>query len=469
MARILIIDDDPGIRKYLSMVLENSGHATVSSPLLLDGIRKCEHGEFDIVFLDVQLPDGNGLESLPLIQNSAGRPEVVIITGEGDPDGAELAIQSGAWDYIEKPFLLDSILLQVKRALLYHTEKQVTASLDLFSRKKIIGNSPQINESLFLALRAAKSNSNTLIAGETGTGKELFARAIHQNSSRWQESFVVVDCTALPKPLVESILFGHEKGAFTGADKRQEGLVKLAHHGTLFLDELGELPLATQKTFLRVLQEKKYRSVGGKSEKESDFCLISATNRNLDELVEQGKFRQDLLFRLRNINIELPPLRKREGDIKTIALNFINKFCELNNLPVKKLSDELFVALCSYNWPGNVREFINVLENVLSAAGKNSILYPDHLPIAIRAKIIRFSIKPKESEKTSPKPVFKASGINVSSYKQYREHVFHEAEKPYLENLMDSTDWNIQKACKMSELSRSRLYALLKKHNISKS
>ena len=172
---------------------------------------------------------------------------------------------------------------------------------------------------------------------------------------------------------------------------------------------------------------------------------------------------------MRNINIELPLLRKREGDIKTIVLNFINKFCERNNLPVKILSDELLAALCSYNWPGNVRELINVLENVLAAAGRNSILYPDHLPIAIRAKIIRFSIKPKGSEMMSPELVPKTSGGNVASYKQYREHVFHEAEKPYLENLMGSTDWNIQKACKMSELSRSRLYALLKKHNISKS
>lgn len=263
MARFLIIDDDRGVCKFLTKVLESSGHTVDFSLLLFDGIQKCEKSEYDIVFLDVQLPDGNGLEALQQIQNSVGRPQVIIITGDGDPDGAELAIKSGAWDYIEKPFINDSILLTAKRALLYHIERTTSSTLGSFNRETIIGNSPQINESLFVALRAAKNNSNTLITGETGTGKELFARAIHQNSSRWEENFVVVDCAALPKNLVESILFGHEKGAFTGADKSKGGLVKSAHNGTLFLDEVGELPLSIQKTFLRVLQEKKFRPVGG--------------------------------------------------------------------------------------------------------------------------------------------------------------------------------------------------------------
>ncbi len=460
MARVLIIDDERGVRKYLSKVLDNSGHDSVASPLLLDGIKECERAQFDIVFLDVQLPDGNGLEALHQIQNSPGRPEVIIITGEGDPDGAELAIKSGAWDYIEKPLLSDAIRLTIKRALLYNTEKKSTSTLDSFNRQKIIGKSHQINESLFLASRAAKSDSNILILGETGTGKELFARAIHQNSSRCKQNFVVVDCTALPRTLVESLLFGHEKGAFTGADKSRQGLVKSAHQGTLFLDEVGELPLATQKTFLRVLQEKKFRSVGGKKEEESAFCLISATNRNLDELVKQGRFREDLLFRLRNINLELPPLRKRDKDIEIIASHFIGKICKLNELPVKKLSHEILAAMYSYNWPGNIRELISVLENVISAAGNNLILYPEHLPIAIRAKVVKFTIKPKVKVQTAE--------AEFGTYKQYREDVVHKAEKHYLLNLMDNTGWNIKEACKNSGLSRPRLYALLKKHHISR-
>lgn len=309
---------------------------------------------------------------------------------------------------------------------------------------------------------------STLITGETGTGKELFARAIHQNSLRSQENFVVVDCAALPKTLVESILFGHVKGSFTGADKNSEGLVKSAHNGTLFLDEVGELPLATQKTFLRVLQEKKYRPVGDKNEIESDFRLVSATNRDLDVLVKQGKFRQDLLFRLGAISIELPPLRKRDGDVGLIASHYINRFCEINNLPAKALSDELLAAMCSYNWPGNVRELISALENALSAAERNSILYPDHLPVAIRAQIAKFSIKPRDKDRAPVKMVSNAADDGLEPFRKYREEIIHEAERHYLGNLMDSAEWNIKRACKISRLSRPRLYALLKKHDISR-
>ncbi len=468
MARILIIDDERGVRSYLSMVLGNSGHATVSSSLLREGLKKCEEEEFDIVLLDVQLPDGNGLDALPLIQNSAGRPEVIIITGEGDPDGAELAIKSGAWDYIEKPLLIESILLPVNRALLYHNEKQSTPAFDTFNRQTIIGASPQLDDSINIASRAASGDFNTLITGETGTGKELFARAIHQNSSRREKDFVVVDCTALPETLVESILFGHERGAFTGADKSRDGLVGQADKGTLFLDEVGDLPFSTQKTFLRVLQEKKFRPVGCKKEKKSDFRLISATNRNLEALVTQGKFRQDLLFRLRNINLDLPPLRNREGDIHILATHFIGKFCELHELPGKTMSDELLAAMCFYNWPGNIRELISVLENVLLAAGKDTVLYPDHLPVSIRAQIAKFSIKPKEEKNGLPVHTASSPRVIQETYKEYREKIFYEAEKNYLVHLMDSTEWDIKTACSLSGLSRSRLYTLLKKHSISR-
>jgi DNA-binding NtrC family response regulator len=273
MARILIIDDDLKICETLSLVMENLGHDAIYALQLKQGLHTCALEKFDIVFLDVRLPDGNGLEALPDIQKTVGLPEVLIITGEGDPDGAEMAIRSGAWDYIEKPLSLESITLPLRRALQYHEEKQTKVTLEKLNRSGIIGDSPQILKCLNHLAQASSGEANTLVIGETGTGKELFAKAIHQNSPRKGSNFIVVDCAALPENLVESILFGHKKGAFTGAEKDREGLVGMADKGTLFLDEVGELPLATQRTFLRVLQEKKYRRVGGKREKNSDFRL----------------------------------------------------------------------------------------------------------------------------------------------------------------------------------------------------
>ena len=473
MAKILIVDDDRNIRKALSLFLEKSGHTVESSSNLHEGIKKSEKGEFEVVFLDVSLPDGSGLELLPQFKSTLSRPEVIIITGDGDPDGAELAIRSGAWDYIEKPLSFQHISLPLNRALEFHTEKQASAFISSFNRQEIVGNSPQINESIFLAARAASSGSNTLITGETGTGKELFAKAIHENSSRRLKNFVVVDCAALPKNLVETTLFGYEKGSFTGADKMRSGLVKLAHGGTLFLDEIGELHLSMQKAFLRVLQERTFRTVGGKEEIASDFRLISATNRDLEGLVDKGEFRQDLLFRLRTINIELPPLRKRDGDITVIANQCIRRMCEMDDMPVKAISRELLTALSAHPWPGNVREFIGVLENVLAAAETSSILYPDHLPVSIRANIAKTSVKSGKKIRSESGPDTSAQ-INedqaslTGTFKQYRENIIQDAENRYLVQLMNSTEWNIKEACKVADLSRPRLYALLKKYDISR-
>ena len=467
MGRIFLIDDDKKICDYISLILKQPGHTVEYALSIEEGVDKCNQQEFDLVLLDLHFPSGNGLEALPHIQNSSGRPEVIIITGAGDPDGAELAITTGAWDYIEKPFKIDPLLLAVKRALLYHKEKQTASIHDSFKRKEIIGNSSQLAESLLQAARAAESGSNTLLIGETGTGKELFARAIHQNSLRREFEFVAVDCASLPKELIESILFGHVKGAFTGADKDRKGLVQLAHRGTLFLDEVGELPISSQKSFLRVLQERRVRPVGGKKEEEIDFSIISATNCNLDELVKQEKFRTDLLFRLQTFQIELPPLRKRKDDIPHIFNHHLQKLCESNQMSRKIFSDEFLEAIDLYDWPGNVRELINVVENAFAAGKSSPVLFPEHLPVTLRAKIIRYTIKGKEKvvkqESVSPQ-----AKIKLTSYKKYRESIVHQAEKPYLEQLLEATRGNIDEACAISELSRSRFYALLKKHDVSK-
>ena len=275
MANVLIIDDDRAMCDMLSGRMRDMGHNATYALTLKAGLKQAFSESFDVVFLDVGMPDGNGLEALPKIRETPSSPEVIIITGAGSPDGAELAIKNGAWDYIEKPLSISAMSLPLIRALQYREDTRTLGSPVALDREGIVGNSPPMKACFDLMAQASASDANVLITGETGTGKELFAAAIHKNSPRAEKSFVVVDCATLPETLVESMLFGHEKGAFTGADKAKDGLIKQADGGTLFLDEVGELPLSVQKAFLRVLQERRFRPLGGKREIESDFRLVS--------------------------------------------------------------------------------------------------------------------------------------------------------------------------------------------------
>ncbi|MFC1811332.1 sigma-54-dependent transcriptional regulator [Thermodesulfobacteriota bacterium] len=467
MANILIIDDDRAICKALVGVVSRIGYDAAYAVTLKEGLNMVSSGLYDVVFLDVRLPDGNGLDALPEIRRSSSSPEVIIITGEGDPDGAELAIKSGAWDYIEKPLSIEVMTLPLMRALQYRDEKRIKKPPVAIKRERIIGDSPEMKHCLDLLVQAAQSDAGVLITGETGTGKELFANAIHENSIRCSHNFVVVDCAALPKTLVESVLFGHEKGAFTGADRTTEGLVKQADGGTLFLDEVGELPMSIQRSFLRVLQERRFRPVGGRREIESDFRLIAATHRDLDQAVQDGKFRQDLLFRIRSIVIELPPLRERAKDIKQLAMYFMTKFCDRYETATKGFSPEFNEALAVYAWPGNVRELDSCLKSILTTAGDAPILYPKHLPTYIRAKMARESVG-KKDKRTREQEKKGSSAETLEKFKDFRAMTLGEAEKAYLRNLMPLTQWNIPAACQMSGLSRPRLYALLKKHEITR-
>jgi CheY-like chemotaxis protein len=281
MAKILVIDDDSAVAEAILNVVRSAGHEGAGESTLQRGLNRLQEDPFDLVFLDVNLPDGSGLDTLPQIQSAASSPEVIIVTGFGDPDGAELAIKNGAWDYLSKPLSVLSIRLPLERALLYREKKMGARPLMAVSREGIIGESPRLKPCFDSLAQAAASEANVLITGETGTGKELFAWAIHRNGARRDRNFVVVDCAALPETLVESTLFGQLKGAFTGADKPRDGLIKQANGGTLFLDEVGELPISLQKVFLRVLQEKRFRPVGGGPEVASDFRLVAATNRDL--------------------------------------------------------------------------------------------------------------------------------------------------------------------------------------------
>jgi two-component system NtrC family response regulator len=465
MANILIIDDDKLICETIANVVRRMGHQVTSSFTLQEGLEKVSSELIDVVFLDVRLPDGNGLEVLPRIQAVPSLPEVIIMTGFGDPDGAELAIRHGAWDYIQKPSTVDAMTLPLIRALQYREEKKASQKTWILKREGIIGNSPKIRTCLDLLAQVATSEANVLITGETGTGKELFAVAIHKNSGRGNKNFVVVDCAALPENLVESILFGHEKGAYTGADRSQDGLILQADGGTLFLDEVGELPLSIQKSFLRALQEKKFRPVGGKEEIQSDFRLIAASNRNLDDRVQQGKFREDLLFRLRSFSIDLPPLRERTEDIKDLTIYYTEILCKRYGIEPKQFSPEFFDVLTSYAWPGNIRELTNALERALVNGRYERVLFPKHLPIHIRAQIARSSVSEKETAEikiTSSSKIF-------PRIQELRERAIAEMEEKYLRDLISFTKGNIKEACQISGLSRSRLYLLLRKYNLSTS
>jgi two-component system NtrC family response regulator len=469
MAHVLIIDDDEMICDMLSTMVRQMGHEVRCANTLQDGLQASSSEEYDVVFLDVRMPDGSGLDILPRIRGAPSAPEVIIITGFGDPDGAELAIKNGAWDYIEKPSSIKAMTLPLVRALQYRDEKQARKPAVAINQEGIVGSGPSMRACIGLVAQAANSEANVLITGETGTGKELFAYAIHNNSLHADKSFVVVDCAALPENLVESMLFGHERGAFTGADRVQDGLIKQADGGTLFLDEVGELPLSIQSSFLRVLQERRFRPIGGKREIESNFRLVAATNRDLEAMVKQGQFRKELLFRLRSFTIELPSLREHPEDIKELVLFYTAKICERYGTETKGFSPEFFDALLSYDWPGNVRELVNTMERAIAAARQDPILFPKHLPTHIRVDVARASITKEaptsDSSERSPGPLVET----LSPLRDFRENAISEAEQHYLHDLMSRTGGNIKEACKISGLSRPRLYALLKKYHISKS
>ena len=475
MANVLIIDDDESMCRVLTKLVRNLNHHADYALTLKEGEKRAMSGSFDVVFLDVNLPDGSGLDGIESIRNISSHPEIIIITGAGDPDGAEIAIRNGAWDYIQKPISPKKVMLPLKRVLQYRDElKEAYRPPIVLKRESIIGSSPQINECIEKIGQAAGNNATVLVAGETGTGKELFAKAIHNNSSRSNESFVVVDCAALPETLVESTLFGHVKGAFTGADQPSDGLIKLADGGTLFLDEVGELSLELQKAFLRVLQEHRFRPVGSNIELESNFRLISASNKDLDQMVSAGGFREDLFHRLCTLIIELPPLRQRSKDIPELVWHYSRKICEQYGIKPKGFSPDFIDALSSYEWPGNVRELVNTLESAVSQAQQVSILFPQHLPTHLRVQMARASVVltgniPKEAELIKKaEEMFFSSPEMTETYKGFRGSVVDEAEKVYLQNLMAFTDGDMKEACRISGLSRTRQYALLKKHNISK-
>ncbi len=493
MARILVIDDDVDFCISFQRMLQHIGHICDFSLNIQDGIHKSNTSMYDLLFLDVCFPDGNGIHELQSFKTALNPPEIIILTGQGDPDGAGMAINNGAWDYIEKPISILNLKLILRRTLHYRQKKLAIQSTS-FDRSSIIGNSNKLNACLDVLAKAANSHSNVIISGETGTGKELFARAIHDNSSR-KGDLIVIDCTNLPKTLAESLLFGHVKGSFTGAYDTQEGLFKQADGGTVFLDEVGEMSQGLQKTLLRVLQEKKFRPIGAKKEVHSNFRVIAASNKNLSKMVEAGHFRSDLYFRLAGLRIDLPPLRERPEDIKLITVAYIKKICREYQIENKSVSEDFIDALMTYSWPGNVRELINVLYASVDNAYDEPLLYPHHLSMDLRVCVAKNAVITKNKNRFSTTSLqesksfsfcMQSNEINRSStqnkadlnhilegfdsfptMKQVREIIISQMEASYLKELGKVCQGKIPRACRICGLSRARLYELLKKHDIN--
>lgn len=455
MARLLLIDDESMMHVLFGEVAAGLGHSLEAAASLAEGWAKAEHGNHDVIFLDVLLPDGNGIEELERLKRLPSAPEIIVITSYGDSSGAATVLEQGGWEYLTKPLTVDKIEQSVRDVVSYR-DQHPAAPLSSARPAGIIGASPGLLRSLDKVDEAARLDVPTLIVGETGTGKELFAKAVHERGVRASRPFVTLDCAALSPTLIGSQLFGHVRGAFTGADRSREGVITQAHTGTLFMDEIGELPLEMQAAFLRVLETGRFRPVGGQAERESDFRLVAATNRDLEEMARLGLFRSDLLYRLRGVTVTLPPLRERAEDLVPLARHYLEEACAEMNDCGKDVSDEFWDTLAAYPWPGNVRELKHAVRRALAAAQDGPVVYSRHLPTQVRIKAAQQGLD------ASAAPSLEQAAF--PRLKDYRD----KAEREYVEMLVKRSGRNMKQAAEMACVSRGYLYELLKKHGIKR-
>jgi DNA-binding NtrC family response regulator len=371
--RILVIDDDKGIGAAVMTLLETKGYKSVYAESAEEGVQQGLTNEFDLVITDLRLGKSSGLEVISSLKSARPSLPVILMTSFSSVDSAVQALRNGAVDYIMKPFDNDDFMYSVERALnerrMHRENALLKKSLKkAYSGKKIIGESASIKKVMDLIRRVAPSDASVLIQGESGTGKELVAQAIHFESGRRDGPFVPVNCGAIPADLMESELFGHVKGAYTGATSGSEGLIREAHGGTLFLDEISELPTNLQVKLLRALQEREVRSIGGKDVYQVDVRILAASNKDLKKAVEKGEFREDLFYRLNVINILVPPLREREKDVEILADYFIEHYSKKMGKPIRGTTKDFIEFLNSYHWPGNVRELQNLVERAVILA-----------------------------------------------------------------------------------------------------
>ncbi|SDZ75158.1 two component, sigma54 specific, transcriptional regulator, Fis family [Desulfuromusa kysingii] len=460
--KILVIDDEAVIREGLRQALTLEGYQVIVAPNGKVGMEKLQKDSFSVVISDLKMPIMGGIEVLKTIAVLQPNVPVIIITGFATVDSAVDAMKNGAFEYLTKPFLPDQIVEKVQAAIkqrLLNLESEIISESipDESVADSFIGKSEAMQKVFQRILQVAPTASSVLITGESGTGKELVARAIHNNSPRKEEPFVAIDCNSLPENLLESELFGHVKGSFTGATQSKPGLFSVASGGSLFLDEIANLSMATQAKLLRVLQQREVAPIGGTKATPIDIRLIAATNRGLDKMVEEGTFRDDLYFRLNIIPISLPPLRERAGDIPLLIGYFLKKFSEEVGREIKGLSADAHLALHDYPFPGNVRELENIIERAV-VLSQGNLIHRESLELPTSQEI-------ESALHDIPAP------INTDELKEVkriaREQAVEPVEKAFVYAALERNGWNVTKAAEETGMLRPNFQALLKKLGIS--
>lgn len=460
--KILVIDDEAVIREGLRQTLTLEGYQVEVAPNGKVGMEKLQKDNFSAVISDLKMPIMSGIEVLKTIQILQPNVPVIIITGFATVDSAVDAMKNGAFEYLTKPFLPDQVIEKVhaavKKRLLNRESELVTTSLpEETVAESFIGKSAPMQKVFQRILQVAPTNSTVLITGESGTGKELVARAIHNNSSRKDETFVAIDCNSLPENLLESELFGHVRGSFTGATQSKPGLFTVASGGTLFLDEIANLSMTTQAKLLRVLQQREVTAIGGTKAIPIDIRLIAATNRCLEKMVEDGTFRDDLYFRLNIIPIDLPPLRERSGDVPLLIGYFLKKFSEEIGKDIKGLSADAHLALHHYAFPGNVRELENIIERSVVLT-QGDLIQRGSMELPTTQEASEFS-----KEITAPSNTEELK----EGKRRAREQAVEPVEKAFVYAALGRNNWNITRSAEDTGMLRPNFQALLKKLGIS--
>jgi DNA-binding NtrC family response regulator len=441
---VLVVDDDEAVGKVLALLLAQAGHEAVHVPSAEVALARLDARPFDVVLTDLQMPGRDGLGLLREVVRRHSDVPVILLTAHGTVPAAVEAMKSGAVDFMLKPFDKDEVLYVVGKALARRTPEQVTESA---TGSELVGESPAMREVMALVAKVARGTSTVLVRGETGTGKELVARAVHDASPRKNGPLITVNCAALPDTLLESELFGYEKGAFTGASTKKPGRVELAHGGTLFLDEVGDVSPAVQVKLLRVLQEKSFERVGGNQTIKVDVRFVTATHRDLEEMVATGRFREDLFYRLAVVPIRLPPLREREGDVARLARHFCAELGRANGRPKATLDDGAVESLSSAPWPGNVRQLKNLIERLVVLADADGITRAD-----------------VERELVAPKGV---SATPRAADERPLDAQRRETEKGALLHALARAKDNRTLAARLLGVSRRTLYNKLREHALA--